>query len=41
VAVGQIRAHELDDFARQIFEQFWGPAEPDESAGNGSLEATS
>jgi hypothetical protein len=41
VAVDQIRAHELDDFARQIFEQFWGPAEPDESAGNGSLEATS
>jgi hypothetical protein len=25
-AVREIRAHELDDFARQMFALFWGPA---------------
>jgi hypothetical protein len=39
LAVRQIRAHELEDFARQIFEQFWGPAQPIRSASTGNLEA--
>jgi hypothetical protein len=29
LAVREIRAHELDDFARQIFAVFWGPAQRD------------
>jgi hypothetical protein len=44
LAVRQIHAHELDDFARQAFEQFWGPAQrpqPTSRASAGNLEATS
>jgi hypothetical protein len=40
----QICARELDDFARQAFDQFWGPAQraqPSSRAPAGNLEATS